>query len=300
MIRTDSPRSSVFCDWLDVTAPPDHEDRLRRAIGPLLCAADGLKIGSDLYDVGGGKVKLHNTRGVFRCSFSGASIRLLEGMGYWDNVLAEVGTGPHRVTRVDAAMDLAFDGALAIAQLREAYPRDYVRLGQRAIRVQCILQARDSDGLLTGTWYAGHRSGAEVTARVYDKAAQMLAKHDVDLAPTTRVELTVRKGATLRDVAQPTRIFWHYIAPAILPLPDGIPAWDSGWAEGWHMNRVEVLPAQMLRRRIDHSPDLAALIELADSLGPHGRQLLVSWLTERVRPQDAGSLPVPLRAHGSD
>jgi len=293
MTLPSSHQSTVFCDWLDVTMPPSEEYRVRSALGPIFCAADGLKRHDDCYEVGGGIIKVHGDSKWFRVSFSGSAIRMLEVSGYWETCLAEIAEGPHRVTRLDAAVDLALDGADAIACLDEKYPRGQVRLTQRPIKVTQMLSTRP-DGRRTGTWYAGHRSGAEVSCKVYDKAWQVLEKTGISEPPRTRVELTVRKGPgpTLRDAFQPQRIFWHYMAPAILERPQNVPEWSSGWAEGWVMERVELLPAQALKRRIEHSPELAALIELADSIGPHGRQMALSQIRKCF-----DSVPEPERPH---
>jgi len=47
------------------------------------------------------------------------------------------------------------------------------------------------------------------------------------------------------------------------------------------MERVELLPAARLKRRIEDSPELAALIELADSVGTDGRAYAMRLISER-------------------
>ena len=204
----------IFCDWLDVTTPPTEEYRLRSSLGVVLSGSGGSKITDDLYDLGGGKVKLSSMRGIFRVSVSGTAIRVLQIQDMWANLLAELADGPHRVTRLDAATDIDHDGADSIATLQSAYPRGEVRLSRRPIRVTEMLSTRQ-DGRKTGTWYAGHRSAAEITCRVYDKAQQILDTRGDSVPPRTRAELTVRKGCTLRDAYEPERVFWYYMAGAM-------------------------------------------------------------------------------------
>jgi hypothetical protein len=278
--------TGIFCDWLDVTTPPDREHELRASVGQMVCAAFGSKVHDDLYSLGAGKVSIGFKYGVFRVSISGACIRCLEAQGLWENMLAELGDGPHRVTRLDAAADFDLDGADALAMLQAAYPLGKVRLSQRPIKVTELVGTR-ADGRKTGTWYAGHRSGAEITCRVYDKAQQMLDTRQEEIPPRTRAELTIRKGCTLRDAYQPDRVFWHYMAPAIVAQPSEAAEWSSGWAEGWTMEKIDILPAQRLKRLIERSPDLAAIIELADSLGPHGRSMALRQIEQRVRQTEA-------------
>lgn len=293
MLSTSVNRSEVFCDWLDVTTPPHEEHRLRSELGALLTEAGADKVTDDLYRLNGGSFKFVANSKWFKLSFSGSVVAILRFNRQWEHALALIGEGPHRVTRVDAAIDLELDGADAIAMLQAAYPMGQVRLSQRPVAVSELLSTRD-DGRKTGTWYVGHRGKSEITCRVYDKAKEALDKRGEHIPPRTRCELTVCKGAgpTLRDAAEPARIFWHYMAPAILPRPDDVPAWDSGWAEGWNMERIELLPAQALKRRIEQSAELAALIELADSIGTDGRQYALRLIREKFdRAPQLGSLP---------
>lgn len=290
MLSSNTEALPVFCDWLDVTSPPDREYALRSSLGPILCAAGGSKLSDDLYELGNGKVKIGLMRGVFRVSLSGACIRVLCIQGLWETLLSDLADGPHRVTRLDAAVDLDLDGADALEALEAAYPRGEVRLSRRPIKVSQMLSTRP-DGRKTGTWYAGHRSAAEITCRVYDKAKQMLDTRGEVIPPRTRAELTVRKGCTLRDAFQPERVFWHYMAPAILQKPSDVPEWSSGWAEGWKMERTEILPAQRLKRLIEHSPELAAIIELADSIGPMGRSMASRLIQDRIRQAPCSGSP---------
>lgn len=282
MLSTNAKTTEVFCDWLDVTTPPHEEYRLRSELGALLVHAGAEKVTEDLYRLNNGSFKFVSNSKWFKLSFSGSVVAVLRFNGQWEHALSLIGEGPHRVTRVDAAVDIALDGADSIAMLQAAYPSGQVRLSQRPVSISELLSTR-ADGRKTGTWYAGHRGKSEITCRVYDKAKEALDKRGELMPPRTRCELTVCKGAgpTLRDAAEPTRIFWHYMAPAVLPRPDGVPAWDSGWAEGWVMDRVDLLPAQALKRRIEHSAELAALIELADSIGAGGRQYALRLIREK-------------------
>ena len=296
MLSTPTDSLLIFCDWLDVTTPPSEEYRLRSDLGPVLSSI-GDKVSEDFYRLGDGSVKFQGNSKWFKVGLSGQAVGLLRVSGLWLTVLSLIGEGPHRVTRVDAACDLPMDGADAISELQESYPLGQVRLSQRPVGVTELLCTRP-DGRKTGTWYAGHRGKTEITCRVYDKAQEALDKRGELMPPRTRCELTVGKGAspTLRDAAEPERLFWHYMAPAILKRPEGVPPWDSGWAEGWVMERAELLPAQALKRRIEDSPELAALIELADSIGPMGRSMALRLISERFDRTPVSGSPEESRA----
>lgn len=297
MLPTDG-MTAVFCDWLDVTTPPDREHSLRSSLGLLLCSCGASKVTDDLYDLGGGKVKIGMMYGVFRISVSGSCVRILQTQRLWETFLSEIGDGPHRVTRLDAAVDLDHDGAASIALLQDAYPRGEVRLSRRPIKVTELLSTR-SDGLKTGTWYAGHRSGAEITCRVYDKAHQLLETRGDCIPPRTRAELTVRKGCTLRDAFEPDRVFWHYMAPAVLQRPSDAPEWSSGWAEGWTMEKIDILPAQRLKRLIERSPELAAIIELSGAVGTGGHAMALRLIEKRFRIDGAALISQEPKNSGS-
>lgn len=272
----------VICDWLDVTH--SIEDTPYTDVRFILLSWDAECAGPDFFRVGdGGSIKLEK-RGTFtRVSLSGAAVSWLRSTGRWIDFLGLLSSSPHRVTRLDAAYDVPKDGALSVAALRRRYRSGEVRLGRKALKTTCLLAVRP-DGLETGTWYVGHRSNARATARVYDKAWERLQRAGIAVPPCTRYEVTVKKdyGATLRDAAEPERLFWHVAAPALLKAPADVPAWDAGWAEGWALKRPEVLPAAVLEARVSRSAELEVLLEAADALGPAGRVFLARRILRRL------------------
>ena len=92
-------------------------------------------------------------------------------------------------------------------------------------------------------------------------------------------------GATLKDVHSPAALFWHLASPSLLPLPKNAPSWhpadpdDVGWLP---VATTELCVYSALKRRVETSPDLLALIELADRLGPEGRTALTRLLSRRL------------------
>jgi hypothetical protein len=141
-----------------------------------------------------------------------------------------------------------------------------------------------SDGRETGTWYAGHRSKAKLTLRAYDKAYQLACMFGETIPPTTRVEVTARKGvgATLRDAAIPEAIFWHAASPSVLTAPEGTPVWKPDQGMCWTTIAPVFDPAALLRRRVTSLDDIDALALLADDLGPKGRDYLLHLLQQRL------------------
>lgn len=273
--------SRVFCDWLNVTYKP--EDSQAHAVTRFLqnlgayCQHEGIwrfPLGSTVA-IDAGNARFH------RICFSGGVLAMLRELGEYANLLSLLSCSPRRITRLDAALDTDEKGPQAVGRLRASYPRD-VQLSHKPIAVQSLLSL-DRNGQETGTWYAGHRSRARVTARVYDKAHQMLEKFGQEWPPTTRYEITLKADVSpsLRDAWDPTPAFWHYASPALLQKPEGVPEWEP-WGEGWMSDYEEPLVAQTLKRRVGNSPDIDALLDLADQCGENGRLYLMALIRRRL------------------
>lgn len=270
---TSSPSSNpqVITDALDVTFSP--EDFPYPAINTLLLGTGFRPIstpagGTPLYRTpcGRGTVKIDQRARFARVSCSGAACHHLRGSQAWLDYLSVLSESPHCVTRLDAALDLTIDGADLVDSMRKLHKDGTVSLGRKAIKTSVILSVRE-DGRESGTWYAGYGSSAKATAKVYDKALQMLQRFGEVIPPRGRVEVTAWKGygATLRDAALPEAIFWHIASPALLQAPEGIPMWKPDTDGGWQVERRELVPAQVLRNRVENSGELDAFIELASS-----------------------------------
>lgn len=280
----------IFCDWLDVTYSPD--DAPYPSVNRILLDAGYVVHSSDRssfryeHPNSSGVVLLGPYRRSIRVSISGTSCALLRALGVWENLLWELSTSPHRVTRLDAALDLPMDGADLVARMRERYPTGQVQLSRKSISTSVLLAVRPSDGRETGTWYAGRYTKARYTARVYDKAWEALEKRGEHLPPTARVEVTASggdSGATLRDAALPAALFWRIASPAILQAPEDAPVWTPDKTLGWTPPPREFDPAALLRRRVESFAMLDALTMVADELGPQGRAYLLSLLEKRVK-----------------
>lgn len=279
-------RSEVFCDWLDVTYSPEDFPDADAVVFLLSVGAVALP-GGGAYRLGEvGVVRVDSNRRCGRISASGGALAALREAGHWMGYLSLLASSPHRVTRLDVAVDTNEKGPEVVAHLRALYPQK-VKLSHKPIGVRSML-APNLAGEETGTWYAGHRSKAEVTARVYDKAWELWEKRGEMVPPRTRYEVTVRKGVgpTLRDAAEPTRLFWAYAAPALLERPPGVPDWVPGWGDGWSYVPPPVDYAAALRYRVETSEELASLVTLAERVGPGGREYLLRLLRKAITPTD--------------
>lgn len=275
---------SVICDWLDVTYSP--VDTPETAVLAVLQSAGAECLYTDdkgsTWRVIDGVFKVQRAPGFVRLSASGSVLSQLRLQGQFLNYLSALSECPHSVTRLDAALDVLCDAAPILSDLWRRYPRE-CSLTRKALRTKTIFSTRD-DGQQSGTWYAGHRSAAKVTARVYDKTLEALEKRGELLPAITRYELTVRKamGPTLRDAAEPERVFWHFASPALLQRPEGIAPWDPNWGLGWTYKAESAPAGGVLKSRVEHSAELLALYELSQREGAGGVDYLLSLIRRRM------------------
>lgn len=290
MTCSPASRLPIICDWLDVTFAPD--DCPYPELNLLLLGA-GFEVSRDQ---GGAKCYLppSGSRGMVqvvhasrfaKISISGGACAALREARLFEQVLWVLYSSPHKVTRLDAALDLSLDAADVIEALVARYPDGRVNLGRKALPVTRLTSTR-LDGRESGTYYVGHRTAARFTARVYDKSLEALEKRGAVMPTTTRFEVTARKdsGATLRDAGLPEAIFWHIAAPALLKRPEGIPVWSPNTDAAWSAPARVFDPAETLRRRVEGSAELDALLAVADAMGGSGRSYLLHLLSQRVAP----------------
>lgn len=292
----------IICDYLDVTYSPSEAPwpSINRLLLSAGFDAESSDRSSFTYRLGRAVVKFGPSRGSLRASFSGAACAALREQGTWSDMLSELSSVPHRVTRVDAALDLSIDGADMVDLMRQRYPSGQVNLRRKAVATSLVLAVRP-DGRETGTWYAGRHTKARFTARVYDKAWQLLQKYGETIPPRTRVEVTASggdSGATLRDAADPAALFWHLASPAILDAPEGAPVWTPNSDLGWVAPAKPFDPAALLKRRVESFAMLDALALVADELGPNGRDYLLSLLEKRL--QASAGLPAASATASAD
>lgn len=286
---------TVICDWLDVTYSPldaperDVLDVLQAAGAQCDISGDG----DSVWSVGHGKFVLQCRSSFHRYSASGAVLEHLRACGRYMDYLSALSGAPHAVTRLDAAHDVLTDAAPIIRKLRKRYPQECC-LSRKALRTKSILETRP-DGLESGTWYVGHRSNGRITAKVYDKQLQMLNVKHLEIPPTARYELTFKKdiGTTLRDAAEPARLFWTHAAPVLLKRPAGIPDWVSGWGGGWHYQKPDIALAGLLKHRLESSADIKAILLLADRADcmDYCAQLLAKLVESYVREHEPEPRP---------
>lgn len=283
----------VFCDFVQVSYPAETWEDVRAGVEPVLDSVgaqlevDDMRSGRVLWRAGDGTVNAKRIGPVVTLGASGSVLAGLRLAGLLERYLAEVGAQPHRVTRLDLTLDVPEKTAPVIERLAASVisPGGLALSRKRVPAKHCTRYVtRDPDGVDTGTIYVGSAQ-ADVRLCVYDKRQERVDKGLPDLgSPLTRYELRLRggTGVTLRDAARPSPAFWHYASPDVLQKPAGVSLWDAQ-GTGYTLQPADLpLPAERLRRRVAASADAAALVRLADSVGPYGFALLVSELRKLV------------------
>lgn len=283
-----------FCDWLDVTYSPVSDligSEFKSGILPNWLLHTGAIVLSSCLEKTVFRVGLHGTvvmqsnKRFNRVSASGASLAHFRALGVYMDFLSELSSEPHRVTRLDAAIDVSRDGADVFAECESMFTESTARLGRKDLPVKWEKRIRE-DGRPTGTCYLGHKTRARHTARVYDKADEALCRRGEHIPPTARYEVTARgerdrPSPTLRDAAEPLSLFWHIASPTLLRAPVGVPDWVPGDGESWTFKRPVLLPAEIVEKRIGFNPDLDKIAEIASKDGQGGLKRMLRLIAAK-------------------
>lgn len=298
-----------FADFVNVSFPREQFTEAAEAIVGLCAEVGGflefpgcMRLpGADDASHDGGVVKFGARFGTGFVSVSGGALAALRLAGKFDALLFTIAQFPHRVTSLHATLDRAEDARRVLPRLYARAKRGQVALGRKGIPARQVKFLRrpalygEGD---TGTVYLGERT-RDLWAKVYDKRNEMLDAIKggsaeaqatlvgyLDAGPLTRYELAIGRhvGASLRDVADPEAIFWHFAGGVLLPRPEGIAAWEAA-GEGYAMPPPPPPDYwRQLELLLERSPDVHRMLRLADRLGPEGRKVLTMKLRDFVPP----------------
>lgn len=273
-------RAGVICDWLDVTCSP--KESFVDALDDWLCGngfgvsfrdRDDKSVG---YSLDGGILKVDTKFNFHRASASGAFLAGLRAVGLYRDFVNILGSVGHKVTRLDAALDVAVDSPAILSALCSVYEGEF-KFGRKALRTKTIFETRVSDGAQTGTWYAGHMSKARVSCRVYDKQQERLNRGIVT-APITRYEITFRKdyGCSLWDALMPKSIFYTHSSDLIDPPASGFDVWSSQGLVPWVAEPIDTdLTLEKFMRAVEYSVELSYLARKGSKFGASGKAVLL-------------------------
>lgn len=297
-----------FADYLNISTPSENAEQFREAVQPVLDAlgefhevAPGLlqflRIGvvkGEVKLLPEGTVKFGRRGRVSTFSISGAVLRKLREQGLYAEILAAIGSQPHRVTMLHVTGDYLVASPPGVTQSVKTamYAGEVAFTRKRVLPTQCQhVFSQSRDGFETGTCYLGQRANADVWGKVYDKQHERLSRGYADPGPVVRVEIACMSdvGVTLRDAADPFDIFFQFAGKTLCEVP---PEW-SGWVahgEGYVLGEKRV---RSLWERFDAllvgSRDVRRLAEMAVALHPD-RSIAAHFLGRKL----IGLVPLPV------
>ena len=276
----------MHTDYLNITVPDTDTHTAEAEVRQVLSAIGGVSVLAGQWRVHGtGTYQIKPRQGFSSYSASGQVLSVLREHGLYSTYLSVFGKLPHHVSLMHVAHDVPEDAPPLLDFLYKKVVKGRVGLTRKRLdpkrHVQRIVRP-GHDGRSTGTVYLGKRR-ASVSAKVYDKRQERIEKGCLDPGPLVRYELALGRkvGVTLRDAQYPETVFWHYMRE-VLSAPPAVPAWES-WAQGFATPpRVTLLPAELLKRRVEKSSELEDLAKLAATLGEHGGNYLLSLMRRKV------------------
>ena len=279
-----------FADYLRVSVPATGFPSLRDDLAADVLAHFGTDASADYTPLPGtdGAVVVFGKRaGVGYVSFPGQCLTALRAENLYGNLLAVLMCRPHRVTRLDATLDLS--GVAVEPFCRALYARGRsgaVRLTRKAVQPSAcsFFESVAPDNTSSCTVYLGHRRQTRIT--VYDKARERWIKAGIPPeGELMRIEAQCRSEIrmTLADAFEPSALFWHLAAPDVYAAPAGVPSWKPH-GDGFAMDKVPTpLPAARAKRLCSVSEDLALLGRIAADMGEaDGLALVKRWAGQRI------------------
>jgi hypothetical protein len=281
-----------FCDWVNVTVPWEESATCMDAVWPVVaelgaeCVGQvpGTQLGT--WKVPSGSFKASRRGAIMVLHASGGLLMQLRAHGLFNDYLRAIAESRHRVTMLHATLDMPDDAPAVVSSVYDRALSGQISLSRKAVRAKQVKRygGPGHDGRETGTVYLGNRANADVWAKVYDKRQERLDKGMPDPGPMVRYEVAVASGAnpSLRDVAEPAPVFYHYASPDLVDRPPDVPAWvpgGSGFALPPRLNRT---PAQRLERLVQEHGAFDQAARLCAEIGEGGLKLLARHMLLKV------------------
>jgi hypothetical protein len=216
-----------FADWLSISFAPTHSpylalDSFFSQLGVIEHKED---LNINLYRfLGGGTCFLSLKKGYHNFMFSGSLISVIQELGFMNEFVSLLSENPHNITRLDVAYDFALPFPLYYEKLKKLYPKGLVNVRGHERKSLAILGYCSRSKALSGTYYFQAKDyKGSIGIRVYDKSKEVFDRTGEVIPITTRIEITLKRGASLIDFVSPSAAFWHHLPPCLLKVPENVP-----------------------------------------------------------------------------
>lgn len=276
-----------FSDWLSIShaisQSPQHE--VLAFLGKL-SKFDYIDNGRgvETYLCESGSIRITVSKESINLSFSGAILSLVRASGTMNDFVMILASAPYNITRLDAAIDIPIAGQITLSQIRKLYPSGKAKISGRDRQLMYVINPSENN-TETGTVYFQTKSyKGYQRLRAYDKANELFLKKGIEIPPTTRYELSVARGASLRDLIDPTNILFHYLPVELIRPPKGmvVQAWKPQqrveYDESVTIYRTDY---EELKRVIESHPALQNILERSSSVNG-GPELLMRFIQQRL------------------
>lgn len=284
--------NSIFADYLSVTSPPDsglsdgihhylisngYSEDSKTPEKSAYSNPDNLDMGTVLLDCND---RFHGIQ------FKGRALKYLRESSQLDYALGIMAIHPHSVTRLDLALDRRECFNTTVRRYKRKYPKDWCLHGLTALRMTYLLSKLPSGGTEGSVYFGKPSARHSVKAVVYNKTAQMLSEWDTKIdSDVTRYELRFfkRAGASLRDVSLPESLFYEHSSMFGMKRPSNVSKWVSGACLPEYPPMPKKTPYSRLQTYLDTNKAFTQMVDLADDMGPNGREMLLTMLEGKVR-----------------
>jgi hypothetical protein len=275
-----------FVDYISFTTPPDRYSAVRGSIAETVYDAGGwLDNSADTSSFyrfpNGGTVKVgqtlySETAAVDFFQISGKACQALVAGKVLLNFLGTLFAEPHRLTRLDLAVDLLGLKPYSLQRhCQKLSASRALQISRKTLDPSKVGTKGDAYGNIQ-TFYSDASRSSQVCMAVYDKRLETLNKQHLDIGyDLTRLELRFKSkvGFGLADIADPVPLFWHY-APRNVVQPSSEPVLWSPDRRGFELPPPRALDAIDRIQRMMRAPGFQAVLSEARELGPEAMALV--------------------------
>jgi hypothetical protein len=268
-----------FADWLSLSYPSSispHSELVSflTTLSPL--EFKDLGGSKQLYkSFNGGSFVVTSKQDFVNISISGGLLSMVRANSKMNDFQQIIASAPCNITRLDIAYDVPIPGHISIARIRALYPTGYAVVASRARQLQYILNQLNEASVTGTAYFQTTKYKGTIKLRVYDKEHEAFQTRNEILPPTTRYELSIGRGASLKDFSNPSAAFWHFLPKELLPRPKVTPEdWVATPRIKYDLySSFELTDYERFRYVLEHHPALAQIIKEASTV--NGGEMLL-------------------------